>query len=117
MADVRAKHFTMGPSLLNQQPAAFNGAADALYRYGPRGPARIHNRPLNGVPTSIEEHVGEAIRKVPGLNPRQKLALRNSTMAMLRDIHFLRLLMDEARAKGPWSEAAVHGMDSQGNPF
>jgi hypothetical protein len=88
-----------------------------MYKYGPRGPTRNHNRPLNGVPTSIEEHVSAAIGRVKDLKPSQKLALRNSTMAMLRDIHFLRLLMDEAKAKGPWSEAAVHGTDSQGNVY
>jgi hypothetical protein len=32
-------------------------------------------------------------------------------MGMMRDIHFLRMLTDAAKARGPWSADAVQGMD------
>jgi hypothetical protein len=66
---------------------------------------------------SLEHHVQDAIAKIPDLSPRQKLALRNTLMAMCRDISFIRMLADSAKAAGPWSEAAVQGTDSQGNTW
>ena len=41
------------------------------------------------------------------LSPKQKLALRNVLMSMTRDVSFARMVLDQAKAKGPWSEAAV----------
>jgi hypothetical protein len=29
-------------------------------------------------------------------------------MSMTRDVSFARMVLDQAKAKGPWSEAAVH---------
>ena len=115
MPDSRPQHYTMGPSLLNQKTPEFPGAANALYKYGPRGPTRDHNRPLSGPPESIADHIDQAIRKVPGLNPRQRLALHNTLTAMSRDISYIRMVASQAHHMGPHSEAATH-MDSQGNP-
>jgi hypothetical protein len=101
--------------LLNQRDPEFHGAANSLY--GPRGPqraARDYNRKLSGPPESIGEYVSQAIRKVPGLNPRQRLALHNVMTALSRDIGFIRMVASQAHHMGPHSEAATH-MDSQGN--
>jgi hypothetical protein len=114
MADPRPKHYTMGPSLLNQP--LYNGAANAMY--GPRGPARASpdyggrgRKALSGPPESVEAHVQDAIARVPDLSPKQRLALRNVLMSMTRDVSFARMVLDQAKAKGPWSEAAVRGDD------
>jgi hypothetical protein len=61
---------------------------------------------------SLEHHVQDAIAKIPDLSPRQKLALRNTIMAMTRDISFIRLIHEQTR--GPWSEAAVQ---DEGRPL
>ena len=106
MPDPRPVHTTV--SFLNQPTPPFNGAATALY--GDRGPQRAHNtgrRAFNGPPMSLEEHVQDAIARVPDLSPRQRNALRNVMMGMTRDTSFIRLIADAAR--GPWSAAAVRG--------
>src|SRR5215831_6540076 len=108
MPDARPVHTKV--SLLNQPTPPFNGPGAALY--GPRGPQRAHNtgrqrRPLSGQPMSIEHHIDDAIAKVPDLSPKQRNALRNTMMAMTRDVSFLKMALDAAKAKGPWSEAAV----------
>jgi hypothetical protein len=106
----------MGPSLLNQ-PHEFPGAANAIYgKRGPQSAMRNHNRPLSGPPESIADYVSEAIRKVPGLNPRQRLALHNTLTAMSRDIGFIRMVASQAHHMGPHSAAAVTH-DSQGNSY
>ena len=51
-------------------------------------------------PSDLFEHVAD-------LSTRQKTALRAEIGKMLNDIRFLRMLTDEARARGPWSQAAV----------
>jgi hypothetical protein len=106
MPDTRRKHFTV-PSLLNQPTPPYEGPGKALYGYGPRGPTRVHNRHLNGVPTSIEESISQAAGRVAGLSPKQRSAVVAEMVRLTRDLHFLRQVMDEAKAKGPWSEAAV----------
>src|SRR6516162_6255492 len=115
MPDSRPQHYTMGPSLLNQRAPEFPGAANALYKYGPRGTTRDHNRPLSGPPESIADHIDQALDRVKGLGPKQRLALHNELTRMVRDISFLRMAMEAAHAHGPWSEQAVH--DSQGNVY
>jgi hypothetical protein len=64
---------------------------------------------LSTPPESLEEHVADAIARVPDLSPRQRLALRNVMMSMTRDIGFIRLIDEQTH--GPWSEAAVRGDD------
>jgi hypothetical protein len=101
----------MGPSWLNQETPPFNGAANALYGdRGPQRPLKDYGRgrkALSGPPQSLEEHVQDAIARVPDLSAKQKLALRNVLMGMTRDVSFARMVLDQAKAKGPWSEAAV----------
>jgi hypothetical protein len=43
---------------------------------------------LSGKPMSIEHHIDDAIAKVPDLSPKQRNALRNTMMAMTRDVSF-----------------------------
>jgi hypothetical protein len=112
MADPRPQHYTVRPSLLNQPTPPFNGAANAIY--GNRGPQRASpdygsrgRKALSSPPQSLEEHVQDAIARIPDLSPKQKLALRNVLMGMTRDVSFARMVLDQAKAKGPWSEAAV----------
>jgi hypothetical protein len=45
---------------------------------------------------------------------RIRLATVVAMMGLMRDIHFLRMLTDAARARGPWSEAAVQ---DEGRPL
>jgi hypothetical protein len=117
MADPRPQHIThRGPSLLNIPTEPFHGPGASLY--GERGPKRAfpdyHRRKaLSGAPMSLEHYVQDSIARVPDLSPRQKLALRNTIMAMTRDIGFIRLIHEQTH--GPYSDQAA-GMDSQGNP-
>ena len=70
---------------------------------------------MSGPPMSLEHYIQDSVAKVPDLSPRQKLALRNTFMALTRDIGFIRLITESAHAHGPWSTAATH-MDSKDNP-
>jgi len=47
------------------------------------------------------------LARVADLSPRQRNAVRAEVLRMLNDITFLRQLTEEARARGPWSQAAV----------
>jgi hypothetical protein len=67
-----------------------------------------------GPPQSVEEHISQALAKVPSIGPRQRTALTHVLMAMCRDIDFLRQLTAAAKASGPWSEAAVQ---DEGRPL
>jgi hypothetical protein len=98
------------PSLLNTPTEPFPGAGAALYtKYGPRGPAHTgrQRKALSGPPESIQHHIDDCLAHVADLSTRQKTALRAEIGKMLNDIRFLRMLTDEARARGPWSQAAV----------
>jgi hypothetical protein len=106
----------MGPSLLNQKTPEFPGAANALYKYGPRGPTRDHNRPLSGPPESIADHIDQALDRVKGLGPKAKLAVHNEMVKLSRDISYIRMVASQAHHMGPHSEAAVT-TDSQGNVY
>ena len=117
MPDVRKAHYTYppGPSWANEPVPEFPGAANAIY--GKRGPQRASpdyaaRKPLSTKPESIEHHVQDAIARVQGLSPRQRLALRNELMRMTRDISFVRLIAEQTR--GPYSEAAVQ---DEGRPL
>jgi hypothetical protein len=109
MPDVRRSHFTYPagqPSLLNQKTEPFRGAATALYT--DRGPARSEldyrrnagRKVPEGEPQSIADHVDQAIAKVQGLNPRQRLAIHNAMVNMMHDVRFLQMLHSQVR--DPW---------------
>jgi hypothetical protein len=102
---------------LNQPNPEFRGAARSLYGdRGPQRPMQDYNRKLSGLPESIADHIDQALDRVKGLGPKAKLALHNELTRMVRDISFLRMAMESARAHGPWSEHAVT-TDSQGNVY
>ena len=106
---------TMGPSLMNQPTAPFNGPGAALY--GPRGPQGAHNtgRVQHGEPpASIGEHIDQALSHVAGLSPRLRNAVKAAMVEKLRDIHLVRLIAEQAH--GPWSERAAHPED-EGRPL
>ena len=102
MPDARPTHTTV--SLLNTPTPPFTGAANSLY--GPRGPQRAHNTGRHE-PQSLADHVDLALDRVKGLGPKQRLALHNEMLRMLRDIEVIRLVAHSVR--GPYSEAAVRG--------
>ena len=54
---------------------------------------------------SIADHINDAIRRVAGLTPRQRLAVHNEMVRLCRDISFMKMVADQTR--GPYSEAAV----------
>ena len=116
MADPRPQHRTM-QSLLNTPTPPFNGAAASLYGpRGPRGPTQAANtgrqrKALQGPPENIQHHVDDALARVADLSPRQRNAVRAEVLRMWNDITFLRMLTEEARARGPWSAEAVHPTD------
>ena len=117
MPDVRKAHYhySPGPSWANQPTPVFEGPAHSLY--GPRGPQRAApdyaaRKPLSTEPESIEHHVQDAIARVAGLSPRQRLALRNELMRMTRDISFVRCIAQQTH--GPYSEAALQ---DEGRPL
>ena len=60
-------------------------------------------------PQSLADHVDQALDRVKGLGPKQRLALHNEMLRMLRDIEVIRLVAHSAR--GPSSEAAVRADD------
>jgi len=113
MPDQRPQHRTM-PSLLNIPTEPFRGAGHAMY--GPRGPTQAANtgrqrKALQGPPENIQHHVDDALARVADLSPRQRNAVRAEVLRMWNDITFLRMLTEEARARGPWSAEAVHPTD------
>jgi hypothetical protein len=114
MPHTRRAHYTYppGPSLVNQPTPPFNGAATALY--GERGPQRAHNTGRQE-PQSLADHVDLALDRVKGLGPKQRLALHNEVLRMLRDIEVIRLVAHSVR--GPYSEAAVQGANDEGRPL
>jgi hypothetical protein len=105
-------------SFLNEPVAPFPGAGAALYtKYGPRGPANTgrQRKPLSTEPETIQHFVDDCLAHVADLSTRQKTAVRSEVMKMLHDIRFLRMLTDEAKARGPWSQAAV--ASDEGRPI
>jgi len=121
MADPRPSHTTLrheGPSLLNIPVEPFRGPGAALY--GKRGPQRASpdyaaRKPLSTEPETIQHFVDDCLAHVADLSTRQKTAVRSEVMKMLHDIRFLRMLTDEAKARGPWSQAAV--ASDEGRPI
>ena len=111
MADPRPQHRTVGP---------------ARTLYGDRGPVNgmpgPSERPMTTTiklqgpaePQNLEEHVRSALQKVPGMGPKTRQATVVAMMGLMRDIHFLRMLTDAAKARGPWCEAAVQ---DEGRPL
>jgi len=112
MPDQRPSH-THQLSLLNQPTPPYNGPGAAMY--GPRGPTRSYGnlgRRREGPPMSIADHINDAIRRVAGLTPRQRLAVHNEMVRLTRDISFMKMVADQTR--GPYSEAAVQ---DEGRPL
>ena len=113
MPDPRPSHMTV--SLMNQPTPPFHGPAASLY--GERGPTRSYGnlgRRREGPPMSIADHINDAIRRVAGLTPRQRLAVHNEMVRLTRDISFMKMVADQTR--GPYSEAAGHPSD-EGRPL
>jgi hypothetical protein len=123
MPDTRKGHFTYPAtptSLMNQETPPFPGAGAALYtKYGPRGPANTgrQRKPLSTPPQSLEEHIQDALARIPDLSSKQKLALRNVLMAMCRDISFIRCIHEQAQSLGPHSDQAAGIPMDQGRPL
>ena len=110
MPDTRTRLRHEGPSLLNVPTPVFQGPAHSLY--GPRGPQQAQNagrqrRPLSTPPETIQHHVDDYLARVADLSGRQRQAVRAEVLRMMNDITFLRMLTEEARARGPWSQHAV----------
>jgi len=110
MPDARPTHTTV--SLLNTPTPPFTGAANSLY--GPRGPQRAHNTGRHE-PQSLADHVDLALDRVKGLGPKQKLALHNELLRMLRDIEVIKLIHDSTR--GPHSDSAAGRPMLEGQPL
>src|SRR6516164_3878959 len=111
MPDTRPAH--MRVSLMNQPTPPYNGPGASLY--GERGPQRSYGnlgRRREGPPMSIADHINDAIRRVAGLTPRQRLAVHNEMVRLCRDISFMKMVADQTR--GPYSEAAVQ---DEGRPL
>ena len=111
MPDPRPAHMTQ--SLLNTPTAPFPGAGAALYpnhRYGNRGPERIQAK-AHEPPGSIEALISEAVGRVANLSTKQRNAVAAEVLRLTRDLHFIRQVMEEAKAKGPWSAEAAHPTD------
>ena len=83
--------------------------------YGPRGPQRAapdyaSRKPLSTQPESVEHYIEDSLARAD-LSARQRTAVKAELMRTLHDIRFLRMLTDEAKARGPWSAEAVHPTD------
>jgi hypothetical protein len=101
-------------SLLNTPTEPFPGAANAIY--GKRGPMQAQNtgrqrKPLTTEPEAIQHFVDDCLARVGDLTARQQGAVKAEVLRMMNDITFLRMLTDEARSRGPWSQAAVQPTD------
>jgi hypothetical protein len=106
---------------MNQKAPEYRGAAASLY--GERGPSRTEldywrsagHRTPEGPPQSLADHVDQCLDRVKGLGPKQRLALHNELLRLLRDVEVIRLVAGQASQAGPHSQAAVQ--DSQGNTW
>jgi hypothetical protein len=49
-------------------------------------------------PTSLSEHLDDAIARVPDLSAKQRAAVKAAMTTMLRDIGFNRLMAEQSRA-------------------
>jgi hypothetical protein len=101
MPDSRIRLRHEGPSLLNTPTPVFQGPAHSLY--GPRGPQRAApdyaaRKPLSTEPESLQDHIDDAIAKVPGLSAKQRGAIKAAMTTMLRDIGFNKMMADQAKA-------------------
>jgi len=109
MPDARPTHTTV--SLLNTPTPPFTGAANSLY--GPRGPQRAHNTGRQE-PQSLADHVDMTLDRVKGLGPKQKLALHNELLRMLRDIEVINI---HDSTRGPHSDSAAGQPMLEGQPL
>jgi hypothetical protein len=79
--------------------------------YGPRGPTRAApdygaRKPLSTQPETVEHYIEDSLARAD-LSARQRTAVKAELMRTMHDIRFLRMLTEEARARGPWSQHAV----------
>jgi hypothetical protein len=70
---------------------------------------------LGTPPESVEHYIDDSLARAD-LSARQRQAVKAELMRTLHDIRFLRMLTEEARARGPWSQAAVAPSD-EGRPL
>jgi len=113
MPDSRIRLRHEGPSLLNIPVEPYRGPGASLY--GPRGPQRAapdyaSRKPLSTQPESVEHYIEDSLARAD-LSARQPTAVKAELMRTLHDIRFLRMLTDEAKARGPWSAEAVQPSD------
>ena len=99
MPDQRPAH--MRQSLLNTPTPPFNGPGASLY--GDRGPQRAMpdygaRKPLSTPPESLQDHIDDAIARVPDLSAKQRGAVKAAMTTMLRDIGFNKMMADQAKA-------------------
>jgi hypothetical protein len=98
MPDVRPAHHTV--SLMNQPTEPFNGPGHSLY--GQRGPQRAApdygGRRAGEPPTSLSEHVDDALAKVKDLSAKQRAAVKAAMTVMLRDIGFNKMMAEQSQA-------------------
>jgi hypothetical protein len=57
-------------------------------------------------PESIQAHIEEAIGRIKGLNSSQRNSVRAVMVAMTRDLHFIKLIMDQM-PRAPADEGRV----------
>jgi hypothetical protein len=69
---------------------------------------------LSTPPETVEHFIEDSIGRVADLSARQRTVLKGELMRTMHDIGFLRTLMDSAKARGPWSQAAV---SDEGRPI
>jgi hypothetical protein len=105
----------MTTSLLNMPTPEYRGPARSLY--GERGPARSEldyrrnaGKAHDGPPQSLADHVDQCLDRVKGLGPKQRLALHNEVLRLLRDVEVIKLIHAQT---GPWGQAA---MQDEGRP-
>jgi hypothetical protein len=89
----------MRQSLLNTPTPPYPGPGAALY--GERGPAPpapdYRGRRKGEPPQSLNEHIDDAVAKVPDLSPKQRNAVKAAMLTLTRDITFIRMIADQGR--------------------
>jgi hypothetical protein len=61
--------------------------------------------------------VDQGLDRVKGLGPKQRLALHNEVLRMLRDIEVIRLVHEQAGHQAPHSDQAAGVPMDQGRPL
>jgi hypothetical protein len=58
-------------------------------------------------PESIQAHIEAAISHIKGLSPSQKNSVRAAMLAMTRDLHFVKCIMDQMPRAPDHSEGTL----------